>query len=558
MSDSLSIDVGSLLPYLEDKVRSIFGKDAATLESRRLLDKCLRRAAEEAGFVQMVGMRRPIPIFDIYQPTRLQVSGTKDIKSLDAIVRSHQSAVIFGLPGSGKTVLMQYLFASVVRSGGNLPILIVLRRPSAVDDLRLLVEHCADGRMRRKQNRKIIVLVDGFDEIDAIAQRDVLAALRDFSSLRIGQYVLTCRSFYPVDINAERFEVAAFDRADSIGFVRAFGEAYGSTLIAEEVVDELEQRGFTDFVRHPLMLALVCIIKADGSRTIPATSIELIRSAVESLSDRWDEARGVSRISSIPLTGHERLACIKRVAFFMNRLIEQHFAVRRVVTEFLSAKRHEDVSPERLLTELARWYGMLVPVGDDWTFAHRTLHDFLAALFWVESRTFNADAVYGWDTRAAFAAALSEDATGCLLKMLRGERASPIFLECIANRPKYDELRVAFAIVGYVARVGDRGIIREDDTSVDVATPLDVFPHASSELLEALIVAGLRERYDKANAAVLVFALLEMGDRGLVLASDKRSRVKDWFGRCSLVRFRRNGTRVSFYVSELLRRVRGA
>ena len=55
----------------------------------------------------------------------------------------------------------------------------------------------------------------------------------------------------------------ALPRCDDCKF---YPSAYESKLDAKEVVDDFEARGFSEFLSHPLLLALACILKTSRAR----------------------------------------------------------------------------------------------------------------------------------------------------------------------------------------------------------------------------------------------------------------------------------------------------
>jgi hypothetical protein len=79
MSDNqVSIDLGSALPYLEDKLKTLFNKDAASVAFQARVKSVLREGYHYSSSVQIVGMAEPIPIFRIYQPTTLKCRSRTD------------------------------------------------------------------------------------------------------------------------------------------------------------------------------------------------------------------------------------------------------------------------------------------------------------------------------------------------------------------------------------------------------------------------------------------------------------------------------------------------
>lgn len=66
MSGDVKIDVGGLLPYLEQRVLGFFGKDAGSQEWARRIREMTRVAAEHAAYVQCFGMHKPEACVDAY------------------------------------------------------------------------------------------------------------------------------------------------------------------------------------------------------------------------------------------------------------------------------------------------------------------------------------------------------------------------------------------------------------------------------------------------------------------------------------------------------------
>jgi hypothetical protein len=102
----ITISVGDTLPYLEQKFWQLFGKDAESRELAEWFKVLQTTALVQTASVQCLGMRDPVPFPDIYQPTRLIVAPDPDS-------------------------------ASALLNENLLPVLITLRRPTAVTDLRL-------------------------------------------------------------------------------------------------------------------------------------------------------------------------------------------------------------------------------------------------------------------------------------------------------------------------------------------------------------------------------------------------------------------------------------
>lgn len=529
MTDSVSIDLAGALPYLEDKVLQLLGRGAAHMSAKRRLEQHLRVAAHEAGHVQVVGMDQPVSIFDIYQPTRLCRRRDGATTNFADLLEAGSDALILAGPGCGKTMLMRFMFATLCKRKGLLPLLFTLRWQDAVEDLATFVAALGDRTLTAKKDR-IVLLIDGFDEIAIEKQQTVGAALRDFAALNVGNFYITCRSYYSTDdVSAPHWNIAPFTPTDTLKFVQAFARSYGTELDAAALIADLRARGFDDFLQHPLMLALVCILKSGPMPDLPRTTIGLIRRAIDTLTFRWDEAKRISRVSRFNLDGDERVRCLIRIAFEMASLIAKEDVVTRATREHLRLVHRPEVNVEQLLEELAQWYGLLIPLDDcQWSFTHRSIHDYLAARFWVETHGFDPDTIYEWNTRAAYAACLTNDATRSMVRALQRSSGITAIAECLSNGAPFDVDVVAEAVVEHFHRCRGSGQI-ERGTTITVTTAKDVFSLATKDFLYALVRAA-RSGMTIEHDIVLWCAVAELTARRAVLSRSVRTDLKRFGG----------------------------
>jgi hypothetical protein len=222
--------------------------------------------------------------------------------------------------------------------------------------------------------------------------------------------------------------------------------------------------------------------------TLPKSTIGLIRRAVDTLTFRWDEAKKISRESRYDLDGEDRMRCLLRIAFSMKKLIEPEHVILAAAREQLRLFQRPDVSVDRLLEELAQWYGLLVPVEDgQWSFVHRTIHDYLAARFWVETEGFDPKDVQEWNSRAAYAACLTGDATRSMINALERSSETSAFSECLANNAAFDVAMVAEAVVDHFHRAQPASTVDRGETFISIRTNKAFFILASNDFLYALL-----------------------------------------------------------------------
>ena len=225
MNPKLTINLdASAIEYLNQKFWKLFGKDEASKQLAEWFQGLQQTGLTQTETVQCVGMRTPLPFDSVYQPTRVIVGPDPDevvegdsyawedqrsrsiIRgralehnsiSVQEFLKRDQDALIFGGPGGGKTTLLHHIYRLTLKDEFLLPILIILRRPTAIDDLERYVGACS--RIQKGQEKACsLLLVDGYDEVDAAQRKRVSEALLQFAAHGHGKFYLTCRDYYQV------------------------------------------------------------------------------------------------------------------------------------------------------------------------------------------------------------------------------------------------------------------------------------------------------------------------------------------------------------------------
>ena len=434
--------------------------------------------------------------------------------------------MIFGFPGWGKTTFLHHIFRSTVKTDDILPVLISLRRPTAIDDLERYVDVCS--RIQKKQHRACtLLLVDGYDEISPEQRKQVAEALLRFQAGRAGKFYLTCREYYQVaPLNAPQARLDCFTIEDQVRFVRVFLSQFAIMRDdAETVVSQLEGRGFKGFLSHPLLLTLACIVRTSSSSVQPRSALRLLDRAFETLCLHWDEHKDVDRTRTTPLDGSDRVRLLKHIAYATTSPFVRQQRAEEIAKRQLTLHGWEKVEPRTALLEIARFYGILVPAEDGYEFVHRTIHDFLAAKQWVESGDFARQHSFDWNARTGYAACFSDDATGVLKKALETHQGLPTATEIIGNYAAFDYPTIAEAVIKYFYDFGRVVQYNRRDQSerdryygqrIEGQLSSDFIRLANAEFLDALVRRCCEPNTEVSNLLV-AYAATELHARMLKL-----------------------------------------
>lgn len=485
------------------------------------LRQLIELGMHEASFVQCVGMPHPIHISSIYQPRTLlrSRSGSHIEVEIDDVLNNAHGSIVFAPPGHGKSMFLNSMLLRLHNDPHYLPVMVILRQKSAIGSLSIFIKNIVP-RLRLLQEERIVLLVDGYDEVEVEQRRTIAQLLKRFSITQRGTFVMTCRSFYDVaDVHANTYSLSGFTKDDATRFITDFSRAQDWDINAENLVNNLIARHFDDFLANPLLLSLTCVLKAGSLRELPHTSLALIDRAINTLTFRWDLLRNVNRQSTLGLDGRHHLACLRRIAFDTRTLVARSYDVALAAQQQLKTLQRSEIPPNLLLTELAQWYGLLVPgSGDTWSWTHRTIHDFLAAEYWVQSGTFSVGRIHSWNTRAAYAACLTPDATAFLVAALTRSSDIHVVAECLRNDAPFDPAEVANAVIQHYNSFPEyERTMRGREVWVKI--PNNFIPLGSPEFLTSLLVAGLkRSSRTPAHDVVTAAAVHEVKRRQIPIA----------------------------------------
>jgi hypothetical protein len=546
--------VSAAIAGSEAKFLKLFGADSQVLELADWFKRLQDTALTQTAFVQCLGMRRPIPFDSIYRPTRVIAASdqdelgngesfawdnrvsrsilrgrTFDEKSItiDEFLRRDQDALIFSGPGWGKTTFLHHIFRTTVKRDDVLPVLITLRRPNAVADLEKYVEACSKIQTK-KQRTLTLLLVDGYDEVAMDQRRRVSEALLQYQAKRAGKFYLTCREYYQVSgLNAPVVRLDAFTRDDQVRFVRVFLSKFAVTRQDPEVVvSQLEERGFTEFLSHPLLLTLACIVRASSTSVQPRSGLRLLQRALDVLCLQWDGQKNIDREHLTPLDGRDRVEILKHIALTARSPYVLRQRAEEITRKQLALSALDKVDPQQALMEIAQFYGILVPAEDGYEFVHRTIHDFLAAQLWVESGVFAEQVKYEWNARTGYAACLMSNATDILKQALEAPDGLPAATEIIGNSANFDLQTIADALIRYFS-APNRVLLHErrthDETDSRYAPRItgslesDFVRLANSRFLD-FIIEYCCEKTSKVADLLVTYAAIELYDRRLKLS----------------------------------------
>jgi predicted NACHT family NTPase len=336
---------------------------------------------------------------------------------IENAIALHPKLMILGKPGAGKTTLLQYLALQCNQGKLNIeaiPILIPLRvfalKSNETKDLSLFNYICqtwsccvsAEQVEMLLQQGKILVLLDGLDEVPQQYSQDILQQIQQFAEVYYhNKIIVTCR----LAAQQYRFwgftyvELADFNETQVETFAKKWFVATAQNSTAEglakanhflEQLQRQENQPLRELVTTPILLNLICSVFQERS-SFPTKRAKLYQEGLDILLVRWDQTRGIYRdrtYRNLSLPDKIKLLSqIAAISFEQGNYFFEKSEVLRIIADYLLALPNTNADPETLhldseavLKAIEVQHGLLIERARGiYSFSHLTFQEYLTA-----------------------------------------------------------------------------------------------------------------------------------------------------------------------------------
>lgn len=318
------IDIDTLVQNVRKKVKPFIKKQCSTMRVLSMnrpifvadiythvnvLEKITRNLPLEIAELQQ-GFKDQ-NMFDRFGLNRISEGRISELKA----VEQYDKLMVLGKPGAGKTTFLKSL--ALKCSGGELhsglvPIFISLKdfgdNPKNHALLDYIIERLSYYEIESEEIKqllkqgKMIVLLDGLDEVKEERNKYVLAEITKFSDrYDKNRFVITCRiaaQEYTLDKFTE-VEVADFDEEQIDTFVKKWFQC-SKKEEKEEKAKKFRrnldnQPRIKELATNPLLLTLLCLVFEDKGEFVSRNRYDVYKEAIDTLLGKWDASRAIER-----------------------------------------------------------------------------------------------------------------------------------------------------------------------------------------------------------------------------------------------------------------------
>ncbi|NEQ99426.1 MAG: NACHT domain-containing protein [Cyanothece sp. SIO2G6] len=405
------------------------------------LGKYVANYQERHCKLRVLGMRRPVDLEDVYTSVRLLDSqAIQKLESIEALEKAYreqgerrfsgnrmdgakpgvvlaqaeQYLMVLGSPGAGKSTFLRKIGLETMKGNNGqlkhhcIPVFLELKRLTAPSiDLKQRIadelETCnfpraKDFAERALKQGKLLILLDGLDEVPSDNQLNAIQAIQDFvDQYRENRFIASCRTA------AYRTRFRQFTDVAMADFDDSQIEQYITNWFSSpddwdakkaetcwKILQQPENKAAKELAQTPLLLTFLCLVYSRSQR-FPAIRAQLYSKALRILLEEWAADKGImqgdiyeglsTELEEVLLA---EIACINFVndqLFFTRR--ELVAAIKTFLANTLDAPPHLD--GEAVLNAIAIQQGIFIERAEDaYSFSHLTLQEYLTAQYIVD------------------------------------------------------------------------------------------------------------------------------------------------------------------------------
>lgn len=396
--------ISDLIKYPLTRILKSIGSEIDHIANNKLLEHQVN-TYKRSLFVKTILYRsEPVNLMDIYYPIKLV--DTESIKGINKIVtivngndlfEQSNCITITGSAGSGKSMLLKYLFVKIADEKEQIPIKIELRYlekhegsfESYVKNLFNFSKITKEEKFsdRLLESGKIVFLLDGFDELNATTRYKVIKEIDSFiEKFSSNKYVITTRPYVNIELLPlfKNLSVNKLGNKDIYKFIKQQLPKQEHEL-AEKIINSLKTNDnkFDTFLQNPLLLSMF-ILTFQSYSTLPSQRHLFYSQVIETLFNSHDSLSklGYEREKESGLSREEFNTVLNIFSFltiFENKLIFNKTYFRKQLIEIKKRLPNLKFNNDKLLNDLLIALCLINKEGFDYSFVHKSIQEYFAA-----------------------------------------------------------------------------------------------------------------------------------------------------------------------------------
>jgi len=398
-------DFSAFLKSPVDKLLGAVGNELKQTFSNRLLEYQVEEYKRNYYSKTLLHRSEPKPLHEFYQPLFIIKTQHKSKRistsSAKKLFSKSNYLTIIGNAGSGKSTIVKSLFVNCFKENYKIPIKVELRylnefNGTITDFIFNEIFHFQKIGFsntiidRMLSSDAFVFFLDGYDEISSTIKSKTTKDLDSFvQKYPNNKYIITSRPYTTIDLLPlfSNYYVCDLDSDEIAAFVKKQIPSDEKELATKiiEAINKTENRGYSSFLRNPLLLSMF-VLTFQSYSEIPQKRSEFYDQVFDTLFSIHDSVSKLAYVRE-KLSGlskdqfEEVLQLFSFLSFFEEKFIFPPNYLSDKLDVIKSKKKNLDFNNDKIIDDLQVAIGILNKEGLDYTFPHRSLQEYFAALY---------------------------------------------------------------------------------------------------------------------------------------------------------------------------------
>lgn len=390
-----------------EKLTTLVGNELQQTFSNRILEYQVEEYKRNYFSKTILHRAEPKPLNEFYQPLYIELHKKNEIgkriptSSSKKLLNKYNYLTLIGSAGSGKSTIVKYLYTNCFSENYKIPIKVELRylneyKGSIHDYIYNEIFHFQKLGFsntiidRLLSSDSFAFFFDGYDELNSNIKskttKDIDSFVQKYPS---NKYVITSRPYTSVDLLPlfTNFHVCNLEPKEIGAFVKK--QIPKSELeLAEKIIkaiNKTENRSYSSFLSNPLLLSMF-ILTFQSYSDIPQKRSEFYDQVFDSLFSIHDSVSKLAYVrEKVSGLSKEQFEEVLQLFSFLSYFEEKFLFPSNYLTDKLniikSKKKSLSFDNDKFIDDLQVAIGILNKEGLDYTFPHRSLQEYFAALY---------------------------------------------------------------------------------------------------------------------------------------------------------------------------------
>lgn len=390
-----------------EKIYNTLGEELKQSFSNRLLEYQVEEYKRNFYSKTILHRAEPKALDEFYQPLfiRQHKEGHYDKKistsSAKKLFSKWNYLTLIGTAGSGKSTIVKYLYANCFKEGNIIPIKIELRYLNEFEGsineyiYEEIFQFQKLGFSKRVIDRLLssgnfVFFFDGYDELNSNIKAKTTKNIDSFvQKYSDNKYVITSRPYTNIDLLPlfTNFHVCDLEDNEIAAFVKKQIPDNESELSDKiiKAINKTENRGYRSFLSNPLLLSMF-VLTFQSYSDIPQKRSEFYDQVFDTLYSIHDAVSKLAYVrEKVSGLSKDQFEIILQLFSFLSFFEEKFIFPSNYLTDKLniikSKKKTLNFNNEKFIDDLQVAIGILNKEGLDYTFPHRSLQEYFAALY---------------------------------------------------------------------------------------------------------------------------------------------------------------------------------